>query len=478
MISIFFERKYFTEIFLGIYLWLGYWWKFSYLQFINVSEKISLSSSEGFVPQFISKNILNETFYSLIIVYIALFLSFKIFKFFYNDYFNDIYDQENYFSNLYKKYKLLIIFSYLILVIFISISNIYFGIYQKGLLISKEINPYIINLYKWLILFGLSFIGSIILFYETRIKSRNLIWTITLVLFENFLVATSNLSRAMIVNSSSILLGTYKSINFLNTQKKNFLTIKFVIIMIIFFVLSLLGSIELRKISFKINLEITEQKIITENKTVNLKTDKELVSNEETKEKIDINEENNFDINFQKYLGEFIYLITKRWVGIESMILVTQNKERDFNTFLDAFKDRFSKNTQPYYERNFVIKNLENNDSSNAIKNHNTYNDSGQYIYGVITPGFVSFFHYTNNIFFLFFSMFIIGILFLYFEKFISYMSGNNLILISFLTHLSVYRLIHFGYLPHQTYLLFGTIILNLLFLYFVKKFYYKFKHK
>ena len=74
--------------------------------------------------------------------------------------------------------------------------------------------------------------------------------------------------------------------------------------------------------------------------------------------------------------------------------------------------------------------------------------------------------------------MFIIGILFLYFEKFISYMSGNNLILISFLTHLSVYRLIHFGYLPHQTYLLFGTIILNLLFLYFVKKFYYKFKHK
>ena len=106
LISIFFERKYFTEIFLGIYLWLGYWWKFSYLQFINVNEKISLSASEGFVPQLISKNILNETFYSLIIAYIALFLSFKIFKFFNNDYFNDFYDQENYFSNSCRRIKI------------------------------------------------------------------------------------------------------------------------------------------------------------------------------------------------------------------------------------------------------------------------------------------------------------------------------------------------------------------------------------
>ena len=72
LLSIFFEKKYFTEVFLSIYLWLGYWWKFSYLQFSKISNKIYLSASEGFTHQIITADVLNDSFISIIIAFSAI----------------------------------------------------------------------------------------------------------------------------------------------------------------------------------------------------------------------------------------------------------------------------------------------------------------------------------------------------------------------------------------------------------------------
>lgn len=490
LLSIFFEKKYFTEIFLSIYLWLGYWWKYSYLQFSNISNKIYLSASEGFTHQIISSNVLNDTFISLIIAFSAIIFSFKLFKLFNKDYFENQYFEEKYFIDLYRKFRLPIIIFYIFLFIFISFTNLYFGIYQKGLLNSFYISPIIINIYKWLILFGLSFIGSIILFYEIQIKSKNLFYVSLILFFENFLIATSHLSRAMIVNSSSLLYGIYKSLKFENVEKKIRLISKLLLIVLIFFSVSFLSTVQLRNINFdknfssynqvvkeKFTASKNESKIKKENlkvKDANLKLeiDKKNLTDNENKEinNITIIIKNHTVIFFQ----EMIYLISKRWVGMESMILVTKNNERNFNTLLNAFDDRFSKMTKPYYEKVFIERDTSLNNTDNMMKNQSDFmhNSSGQFIYGVITPGFISFLHYANNNYFLFFSVFLTSMIFLYIEKFISFMTGNNLILVSFLSHILVYRLIHFGYLPHQTYLLFGTILMNLLLFYFFKKTY------
>ena len=537
LLSIFFEKKYFTEIFLGIYLWLGYWWKFSYLQFSRTlevpglkSDKIYLSASEGFTYQVINANILNDTFISLIIAFSAIIISFKLFKLFNKDYFDNKYFEEKFFINLYRKFRFLIIMIFIFLFIFISFTNLYFGIYQKGMLSSVYLNlsPIIINIYKWLILFGLSFIGSIILFYEIQIKSKNFFFISLILFFENFLIATSNLSRAMIVNSSAILYGIYKSLKFENTQKKKRLISKLSLIVLIFFSVSLLSVIELRKINFhqsftnyenfflemitdsKDKLKTIEKNLQVKDTNIKLKIDKKYLTNsanelkneknelkneenelknKENELKNEKNELKNEEININiigiknrvvKFFQEILYLVSKRWVGMESMVLVTKNNERNFNTLINAFDDRFSKLEKAYYEEVFIMRDTKLNNSSVMMKNQSDFslNNSGQYVYGVITPGFISFLHYANNKYFLFLSVFLIIMIFLYIEKFISFMTSNNLILVSFLSHILVYRLIHFGYLPHQTYLLLGTILVNLVSFYCFKKIYLFFKIK
>ena len=286
VISIFYEKKYFSEIFLSIYLWLGFWWKFSVLQTlskisltkdqrVNMSDNIiSLSRSEGFHPKIVDPEILNEVFLTLSLAFIVLLASFRFFKYFNKDYFNNQYKEETFFSNLYAKNRIPIITSYIFLFIFIAITNFYFGIYQKGLSSSQNINPLILNLYKWLILFGISFIGSLILYYETRSKTKNIFWFSIIVLFENLVITSSLLSRAMIVNSSAIIFGNYKNLlvfdkekNFLQFFKKRknfFLFFKLIIILVIFFIISFIASVELRKLSFNWDYDVTE-KIILEN---------------------------------------------------------------------------------------------------------------------------------------------------------------------------------------------------------------------
>jgi hypothetical protein len=50
---------------------------------------------------------------------------------------------------------------------------------------------------------------------------------------------------------------------------------------------------------------------------------------------------------------------------------------------------------------------------------------------------------------------------------------GKNLIFAALIAEIVAFRFIHFGYLPHQSYLLFGTIFLTLLMIFFFKKIFF-----
>ena len=171
----------------------------------------------------------------MIVAFLALILSFKVYKLIFKDYTKNNFDiEENFFLNLYFENKKKIIFLYIILFLFISFTNYHFGIYQKGLATRSDIHPLIVNIYKWLILFGVSFFGSVILYYELRNTKKNIFWLSILVLFENLLISASNLSRAMIVNSSSIIYGLQRNLKNLNFINNFNLLIK--LILILFFI--------------------------------------------------------------------------------------------------------------------------------------------------------------------------------------------------------------------------------------------------
>jgi hypothetical protein len=483
------EKKYFTEVFLSIYLLLGFWWKYSILQWYSKSDFIILSSSEGFSPKLVEAKVLDETFLSLIISFIAIIVSSKVFRKFIKSKYNVKNKEEKFFAFLYLKYRKYILLSFSFLFITVGITNLYYGIYQKGLINNINLNFFFLSFYKWLILFGVTMIGTIILFYEIKIKSKKIFFVSILILFQNFFISSSNLSRAMILESSSILYGLNNSVKkFVNRDYVKIF--KLFVIMCLLFFFSFAISVKLRKNFFMYDYVVTE-KNFTDKKIELKSTEKNIdflaavrdnYEPEPDKKKIEFptlaNFINKVILYFKSFYTELFYLLSKRWVGIDSMIIVTHYSDRDFSTFFGSFKDKLSKGDNPYYEKNFVDRFNNYGFVDFPDREIAKYNKKGQQIYGILTPGFISYLHYTNNNFFLFFSIFFIIIVLLSIEKFFIFFSGNNLILVSFFSHLVIYRLVHFGYLPNQTHLFFGSIFLTLFFLFFLKKIFLKLKRK
>jgi hypothetical protein len=501
IISIFFEKKYFSEVFLSIYLWLGFWWKFSISQWYYKSDQIILSASEGFVSTTIDPKLLDETFFSLIISFLAIIVTSKIFRIFSKEDFNIETKNEIFFAEFYLRYRKNILFFYLSFFIIIGASNLYYGIFQKGLINNNDINIFVLNFYKWIILIGATMLGAIILFYEIKIKSTKVSFVAAIVIFQNFIISSSNLSRAMILDCSSILYGLNKCAQ--KYIKKNNLNIfKLVVIMFLFFFLSFSLSVNLRQKFFSWNYQITKNNFIEKNITIkNYEQNRDfLMQYDENIKKEIVNEEKKIfrveersleyyknlsvktfksvTLMLKKIFNEIFYLSINRWIGIDSMIIVSNYTERNFKIFEEAFSEKASEGDNTYYEKIFIKKfnNVEN--SSLPSRDISKYNERGNQIVGIITPGFISFFHYPKNNFFLFFAICAVFLIVLIFEKFFYFFSGNNLILVSFFSHLMIYRLMHFGYLPSQTYFFFGTLFLSALLLFFAKKIILKFSKK
>ena len=86
-------------------------------------------------------------------------------------------------------------------------------------------------------------------------------------------------------------------------------------------------------------------------------------------------------------------------------------------------------------------------------------------------PGILAFFYYPGSFAFLFVTLFLAGTFAAAIEISIYKLSGSNVILCSLLAQVIAYRYAHFGYVPGRSYLLFGTLFLNVLLIYSVNKF-------
>ena len=153
--------------------------------------------------------------------------------------------------------------------------------------------------------------------------------------------------------------------------------------------------------------------------------------------------------------SEILYLIINRWVGIDGIMAVTSKKELlSLKFLLSSFNERASKDTPTFYELTFGLE-------ENAVSD-----DLYENVKGNTLPGILAYLYYSGSLLMLFTGIFILSIIASYLE-FVSFkLSSYNLIFSSLIGQVIAFRFIHFGYLPHQTYLLFGTIILTILFVY------------
>ncbi len=432
------KKAYFFEIFFGGLLWLGFWYKFF---IIVVFENYQFREGPGLYNQydFINKiqiidNSLVTVCYGISGFLIACLIKNTFLKKFYN--LKEKFKTTNNSINI----KILVFFILIFIIVFsiITLSNFYLGIYQRGILATYNVHFIISAIYKWLLLFGFtSFIAFCFIFTINKTSKIYLISAAAII--ETFFSNLSFLSRGMIFNCFSIFIGLYKSNNFykLKLNFKFFLIYLFSILC--FFYLSVISVNYLRANIFFVKLDPL--------KTIDIKQDdKEIKKKEAELVK-------KFDTPRSAFL-EFLEISKTRWVGIDALVAVEAFQGKSFDFLKNSFGDKFDKDKYPYYERNI---------QKRVKKLHNTIQ------YGITTPGIVAFLYYSGSNTFVFLTIFLISFLILTFEKIIFHIF-NNLIICSILSQVVAYRLIHFGYMPQNTYMLLTSVLITILGLFLVKK--------
>jgi hypothetical protein len=144
------------------------------------------------------------------------------------------------------------------------------------------------------------------------------------------------------------------------------------------------------------------------------------------------------------------------------MSVVGRGNILNFELFKKSFSDKFQQYSLAFYEDTFNVKEIKSIDIYNNVK-------------GNTLPGIIAFLYYSGSLLFLFVAITILCF-FASTVEFISFMiSKNNMFFSSLISMVIAYRFIHFGYLPHQSYLLFGSLFLVIflvfLFFYTNKKF-------
>jgi hypothetical protein len=149
-------------------------------------------------------------------------------------------------------------------------------------------------------------------------------------------------------------------------------------------------------------------------------------------------------------------LILDRWVGIEGVMAVSSSSQIGWDLWRSAWAERYNENVMAFYDANLITSPYQQTDFT---KHHH-----------ISLPGILAFFFYPGSLLFLFFGMFVLGLMAAVIEICTFHMGKENLILCSLIAEVVAYRFASFGYVPIQSYLLFGTIFLNLLIVYFIYK--------
>lgn len=435
---IFRKKALFFEVFFGLLLFLGFWFKLSVTLSITPFTVGQFSEGSGLFdhePKSYDEVIIISSIGIIAFIFTGLLR--QIFFWYPKKIFFERNKNFFYKKNRTKLWILFLIFSLLVFIL-----NINYGIYQKGLVSNFQGNSFFSNILKWLLIFGLTSISSWLLSNEIRLNKINYM-TYFISIFEIFLSSLSMISRGMIFNSAAIYYGIYKFSKKLNLFFKIKKFLIFLFFIFVLFYISVVSVNHIRKNFFYIGKSIPSENnlIIKDN---SLKKNKIIKSVTE----IDIPKQN----------SEFVYLVINRWVGIDAIMAITAKKEiLSFNLFRLAFYERFDRYGISFYEKNFNLK-------DNIVQKIDT-NAKGNTLIGII-----GFSYYTGSklFIFLFVSFLCLSASIIEFLSF--KISNKNIIFSSLIGQIIAFRFIHFGYLPHQTYLLFSAIFLSILMIYILNK--------
>ena len=139
---------------------------------------------------------------------------------------------------------------------------------------------------------------------------------------------------------------------------------------------------------------------------------------------------------------------------------VVSYPDLNFEITKNSFNEKFDAQSYSFYERKFLRKTV----------SYNTNYSSN--IYGIILPGFVAFSFYSGSYILLIIFMLMFYSFCAVFEIIAYKFSNQNIIFAALMGQVIAYRLIHFGYLPSQSYLLILSMLFNILIYFLVVNFF------
>ena len=462
---IYYSLKYsdfFLDKTLSIFIWLGFFYKLSIIFITNTSLPEGGGAFRYQPEQFDNLLFFSIVGISSFFVFSILSKLLVIYKFQKN---KNVEESEKKLTEFYKKNKKIFFSLFLILIIFTTLINFKTGFYQKGLLPKTEVNFILGYFIKWMLLFGLTSITCLFIDYDYKAYKNISYGVITLFFLELCLSNLSLLSRSLIFSGSAILFSIYLNYEKIIIQKKiiNSLTFNYLILFLIFFAI----VFPINKIRQFQNIDLIYiakqelQKSEMQSKIFNKETTKN-IDNKTEQNKIEeiVNKLEERGTSSNLVLSEnfkrFLFVIKYRFVGLDSLAAVTSYPDKNLNLFLMALKDKYNPNDYGFYEKTFVMP-YENKELVGK-----SFKRSSKRQYTVILPGIISFLSYPGSALFLFFSCGIIYMICASIEAIALKFSYGCLIFSNFIGYIIGYRLIHFGYLPRQSYLMFGAILITI----------------
>jgi len=152
-------------------------------------------------------------------------------------------------------------------------------------------------------------------------------------------------------------------------------------------------------------------------------------------------------------------LFLDRWVGIDGAAAVSSYPQLGWDLFREAWEEKFLDRGATMYDMK-IAKTISNERYQWLLENDKHF---------ITLPGIIAFFFYPGSFVFLFLSMAVVGTIGAGIEIAVYKLSGN-LILCSLLAFVVAYRFAHFGYVPARSYLLFGSIALNIALIHLVDR--------
>jgi hypothetical protein len=398
------------EFFTYFFLLLSFWFKFNCILYFE-----SIKITEGDFDLAIS-NYDNAT-YVITIVFAACICASFIKEFIIKKLNREIkFKMSNSFIEFYKTYRYFIFFLFSLFLILVWLTNFYYKIYSKGL-VNEHLTFFVKHFYAWSLTYGLAVFTSVLIYIDFIIFNKSKIFIFGI--FECFFTQMNIYSRSFLISFIAYLRGFLLLIKIdkFKLLKLNLLKLIFLILIIFFF--SIFITTKLRNTQFYETDKFTRQ------------------------------------TNIFSTLSEILQLSVNRWVGIDALLAVSQNKNLSFNFFLSAWQEKKNIKNKSFYIDNFFSR---FNYSEFEKKNLNI----------VITPGIVAFLYYSGSALFVFFSILFLILICTAIELLFFYYSLGNVILVNIIGYALSIRFIHFGYVPINTINFLLSFLITFFLIYFL----------